>query len=163
MSPAALLPRLAEPGQPAALHHALDKAFQEVVGHRLFTLLIVAPGGREVERVYSSNLEAYPLKGRKQMGPTPWGAQVLQRGEPYLGDGPDAMAWAFPDHALIRSLGLGAAINLPVLYDGAVIGTANLLDAPGCYDAPALAAALPFAPLLIPGFLQARRSVSPPA
>jgi hypothetical protein len=91
------------------------------------------------------------------MGETPWGAHVLAGGQPYLGRDVAGIRWAFPDHALIESMGLGAVINLPVRYDGETIGTCNLLDAEHAYDQAAVDAVLPLAPLLVPAFLQARR------
>ena len=107
---------LTKPGQPETLYRALEQATKALVGHRLFTLLYV--DGEEVARVYSSNPEAYPVFGRKPMGPTPWGAHVLKAQKPYLGTDAEAIRWAFFDHALIASLGLGSVINVPIVYDG---------------------------------------------
>ncbi len=151
-----LLAGLAAPGQPDATYRALDAALRDAIGHKLFTLLVVAPGGAEVERVYSSDPDAYPVGGRKRMGPTPWGDHVLVRGRPWRGDGPEDMAWAFPDHALIARLGLGSVINVPIRYDGVTLGTMAALDAEGAYDDAALATAASLAPALIPAFLGAR-------
>ncbi|MCQ4160087.1 GAF domain-containing protein [Roseomonas sp. GC11] len=151
-----LLPLLAEPGQPDTLYRALQDEVQRRVGHRLFTLLYV--DGGDVARVWSSHPAEYPTSGRKTMGETPWGAHVLKAGQPFLGRDKAAIRWAFYDHALIESMGLGSVINLPVRYNGETIGTCNMLDAEGHYDEAALARVLPLAPLLIPAFLEARRA-----
>jgi len=66
----------AMPGQPAPLHRAVDEAVQRLVGHKLFTLLVV--DGQEVARVYSSNPKDYPVSGRKPMNRTPWGDHVMK-------------------------------------------------------------------------------------
>jgi len=153
-----LLPLLAEPGQPETLYRALQEETRRLVGHRLFTLLYV--DGTDVARVWSSHPAEYPTSGRKQMTETPWGTHVLAGGQPYLGRDVAGIRWAFPDHALIESMGLGAVINLPVRYDGQTIGTCNLLDAEHAYDEAALAKVLPLAPLLVPAFLEARRARS---
>lgn len=152
--PDTLLPLLARPGQPDVLFDALSARLREVVGFRLFTLLFV--DGDEVARIYSNQPEAYPVSGRKTMGPTPWGAHVIKGRKPWLGRGRADIEWAFYDHELIASLGCGDCINLPVVYDGETVGTFNLLDAEGRYDETHLAAVLPFAPLAVPGFLAAR-------
>jgi hypothetical protein len=152
---ARLLPLLAHPGQPEVLFKALDEAAQRLVGHQLFTLLF--KDGGDVARCYSSRPAEYPLAGRKAMGSTPWGDLVLQQQKPFLGPDKAGIRWAFFDHGLIESMGLGAVINIPVLYDGVTIGTMNVLDAEHAYAEKHVAPLLELAPVLIPAFLQARR------
>ena len=139
------------PGQPQALFQALDRLTNDVVGHRLFTLLVV--DGSEVARVYSSRPLEYPVSGRKPMGPTPWGDLDMRQQKPFLGRTSADIRWAFFDHALIDSMGLGSVINVPVLYDGLTIGTMNLLHAQHHYVDEHLAVLQSLAPLLIPAFL----------
>ena len=114
-------------GQPHRLFAALEGITGRLVGHRLFTLLAVTDGGRRVQRVYSSNPSAYPVGGAKEMGPTPWGELVIRGQQPYLGRDAHDIRWAFPDHALISSLGLASVVNLPVVYDGTTIGVTAML------------------------------------
>ncbi|WP_048645753.1 GAF domain-containing protein [Nitratireductor soli] len=149
-----LLPILAEPGQPETLYKALEKASHALVGHELFTLLYV--DGQDVARVYSSRPVEYPVSGRKLMGPTPWGDLVLKQKQPFLGRDREGIRWAFFDHALIASMGLGSVINLPVLYDGEAIGTFNILAPEHHYQEADVARVAPLAPLLVPAFLNAR-------
>jgi hypothetical protein len=146
---------LGQPGQPATLYRFLDAEVKRRIGHRLFTLLYV--DGNEVSRVYTNNPEAYPVGGRKPMGPTDWGRHVIDGKQPWLGATLKEIAWAFPDHPLIASLGCGACINAPVIYDGAVIGTMNVLDAEGAYTPDSVSAIAPLAQLLVPAFLLAMR------
>jgi GAF domain-containing protein len=150
-----LLPVLARAGQPDTIFRAIDEAARETVGHVLFTLLYV--DGEDVARVYSNRPEEYPVSGRKPMGPTPWGDLVLKRRQNYLGRDKEGIRWAFFDHALIESMGLGSVINVPVVYDDACIGTMNLLDKEYHYRAEHVPLVERFAPLLIPAFLEARR------
>jgi hypothetical protein len=152
---ARLLPLLAQSGQPEAMFEALDETVQDLVGHHLFTLLFV--DGGDVARCYSSRPVEYPVAGRKPMGATPWGDLVLKQQKPFLGRDKAGIRWAFFDHELIESMGLGAVINIPVLYDGVTIGTMNVLDAEHAYEDKHVAPLLALAPLLIPAFLQARR------
>jgi GAF domain-containing protein len=118
---------------PVAVFRAAEAASAALVRHRLFTVLFVVPGGAEVERVYSSDPAAYPLTGRKRMGPTPWGEHVLAQGRTWMGNAAEEIRWAFPDHELIARLGCAACINIPVREGGEVIGTLNILDAAGAY------------------------------
>lgn len=149
-----LLRVLAEPGQPESLYKALETASHALVGHELFTLLYV--DGQEVARVYSSRPAEYPVSGRKLMGPTPWGDLVLKQKQPFLGRDREGIRWAFFDHELIESMGLGSVINIPVLYDGEAIGTFNILAPEHHYQEADVARVAPLAPLLVPAFLNAR-------
>lgn len=150
-----LIELLAEPGQPNFFFDALDAALSAHVGHRLLTFLY--KDGDEVARVYSNIPDVYPVFGRKPMGVTPWGDLVMRRRQPFLGRDREAIKWAFFDHELIASLGLGSAINIPVVYDGEAIGTINLLHEEYFYEEKHVEIAKKFAPLLIPAFLKARR------
>jgi GAF domain len=150
-----ILAALEKPGQPGVIFTALDRQTKSLVGHQLFTLLYV--DGDEVARVYSNRPAEYAVSGRKPMGKTPWGDLVLKRCKPYLGRDKQGIRWAFFDHALIESMGLGSVINIPVVYDGACLGTMNLLDAEHHYRLEHVALVAALAPLLIPAFLEARR------
>jgi len=110
---------------------AAETAVRALTGFRLFTILFVTRSGEEVERVHASDPVAYPLTGRKRMGPTPWGAHVLDAQKPWFGGDAAAIAWAFPDHALIASLGCTCCINIPVVSMRQLIGTLNVLAGPG--------------------------------
>ena len=136
----------------ADVYRGVETALARLIGHRLFTLLAVLPGGEEVQRFWSSDPAAYPLTGRKRVGPTPWGERVLAGRQSYLGRNAGDIRWAFADHELIASLGLGSVINVPVIQYGTVLGTMNLLHAEGHYDEGSLAVASRFAPLLVAPF-----------
>jgi hypothetical protein len=126
----------------------LERRLSSQIGFRLFTVLLVDLP--DVVRVHSSNPDDYPLTGRKKMGPTPWGAHVITEGKAWLGQTPDDLKWAFPDHALIASLGCGCCINIPVRDGGQTIGALNLLDIEGRYQANHLRQATEYAELSVP-------------
>lgn len=150
-----ILSLIGKSGQPLAVFEAVEKLSQRLVGHKLFTLLYV--DGEEVARVYSNRPNEYPVAGRKPMGKTPWGELVLKNCNPYLARDKAGIRWAFFDHALIESMGLGSSINIPVMYDGQCIGTMNLLDAEFHYREEHIEPIASLAPLLVPAFLEARR------
>jgi GAF domain-containing protein len=142
---------------PEAAFRAVDRAVAACVGHGLFTILLVRRDGVEVERAYSSRPDAYPVGGRKCMGPTPWGDLVITRRESFLGTDPAAIRWAFPDHELIASLGLGSVVNVPVLHGGEVLGVLAVLDREGALQTQAQVETVrALASLLVPA-LTARR------
>ncbi|MSQ18033.1 MAG: hypothetical protein EXR39_00375 [Betaproteobacteria bacterium] len=45
-------------GQPQTLYLVLDRALGLVVGHRLFTMMVLAADGVKVRRVYSNHPDA---------------------------------------------------------------------------------------------------------
>ena len=141
------------PGQPQALFGALDGALGSVLGHRLFTLMRYHERTGESERIYTTRPREYPVGGKKALNPTAWTEQVLRRQQPYLGRTPADVAAVFFDHALIASLGCGAVLNVPVVWDSRVLGTINLLHEAGWYDETDAPIGLLFAALAIPGYL----------
>lgn len=152
--------QLAGAGGPPGVYQAVQDALAELVGHRLFTLLVVTPGRTEVERIWTSDVRAYPLQGRKRMGPTPWGAHVIEGQKSWMCNDAAGIRWAFPDHALIESLGLGACINVPVVLFGRTLGTLNMLDRAGAYDEGKMDVAHHFAPYLIAPYIGAAAEIA---
>lgn len=145
---------LKEAGQPETVFKAFDAIAKKLVGHELFTLLYV--DGSEVARIYSNRPQEYPVSGRKPMGPTPWGKHVMDGKKSYLGKDKTGIRWAFFDHELIESMGLGSVINVPAIYDGKVVGTINLLAPEHHYREEHIAPIEAIAPLLVPAFLAAQ-------
>ncbi len=126
----------------------LGHEISDDIGFRLFTVLLVDLP--DVVRVHSSNPKDYPVTGRKRMGPTPWDAHVIVGGKSWLGLTPGDLEWAFPDHALIASLGCGCCINIPARRNEQTIGTLNLLDANQRYTADHLTRAQKYADRFVP-------------
>ena len=141
------------PGQPQALFGALEAALGAVLGHRLFTLMRYHARTGESERIYTSHPREYPVGGKKALNPTAWTEQVLRRQQPYLGRTPADVQAVFFDHALIASLGCGSVLNLPIVWDGRVLGTINLLHEAHWYGETDAPVGLLFAGLAIPAWL----------
>ena len=147
---------LAHPGQPAPLWAALDAALGAVIGHKLFTVLRFHADSRESERCYTNQPAAYPVGGRKPFTESAWSRQVFGERRPYIGTTADHIRSVFFDHALIIALGCESVLNLPVAYDGRVLGTLNLLHEAGWYGEEDVAPGLCFAALAAPGYLALR-------
>lgn len=142
---------MAGDGQPGATFRALDQAMASAIGHTLFTVLLRHPS--ESERRYTNQPAAYPVGGRKPIVPSAWTEQLFGRREAYIGRTAADIRAVFFDHALIASLGCESVLNLPVVWDGRVLGTINLLHEAGWYDEADVPVGLAFAALAIPAYL----------
>jgi GAF domain-containing protein len=138
---------------PEALYRAVEELTQRVFGHTLFTVMAFHEATVEVERVYSSNLAAYPVGGRKRKRGTPWGSAVLDRGEIFIAHTSDDVRAAFDDHALIFSLGIGSIMNVPIGFRGRRLGTMNLSHRAQWYAKADFAAVRIIGALLVPALL----------
>lgn len=145
---------LAGAEQPTDVYLAVQQVLAECLGFGLFTLLVCTEDVTQVRRVHTSNPQAYPVAGLKQMGPTPWGDRVLKNQQCYVTGDAQGIRWAFPDHALIASLGLASAINVPLVAMGRVLGTINVLDAAGRYGEADVDVVRCVAPYLVAPFLR---------
>jgi hypothetical protein len=140
---------------PAKAYAAIDALAKRLFDHRLFTVTRSILETKQIERVYSSNPTAYPVGGRKQKQDTPWGEQVLDRGQILICHGTADIERVFADHALILSLGITGMINVPVLSAGRSVATMNMSHAQDRFseaDAPAMTT---LAALLLPLVLSA--------
>jgi len=143
----------AAPGQPCATLEAAGKAFAQTVGYRLYTVTQMLSGGLEVERIYSTNITIYPVGGRKPVLPNAYTERVRSEMKPFLAKSPAEFAPLFPDHETITNLGLGSVMNLPVIFNGMVLGTVNLLDTEGAYDERHVEQAMLIAQQIVPALL----------
>ena len=122
----------------------LGSAAQQRFGWKLYTAMRYLPS-QEVERVHTSNPDAYPLSGRKPRRDTPWSNRVLKLGQPYFANDEAGVRAAFEDADKIIGLGLGAVINVPVKEGDRVLGTLNFLREAGGYKSDDVALALALA------------------
>jgi hypothetical protein len=150
---ASLAEHLAADREPARLYAAIDRVVQEVIGHKLFTMMRVHEASAEVERVYSSNTAAYPVGGRKQKRGTPWSRVVLDRGEVFIARTPEEVQAAFSDYELIFSLGIGSIMNIPLAHRGRRLGTMNISHEAGWFIDEDARKGLLIAPFVVPSLL----------
>jgi hypothetical protein len=154
----ALIASLKKPHEPADLMRQVAELLQKQIGHKLFTILLVAENMEDTVRVYSDNLDAYPINRIKRMGVTPWGSQVIHGCTAYVGKNDGDIRWAFPDHALIKSLGLSSALSVPVVYKGQCLAVLNLQHEANWYLEEHFAIADLVSPFLIPAVLALQKS-----
>jgi hypothetical protein len=98
------------------------------LGTRLFTITTHDLAQGLFRRAYTSHPVEYPAHGTKPLVRDAWYDLCITRAQPFIANTADAFATYFFDHALITSMGLGSAVNLPLIApDGTVPGTVNLL------------------------------------
>lgn len=85
------------------------------------------PGEIRLRRIWTSEAGAYPVGGGKTKTLTPWSRHLLQDARVFVGEGDEALARVFDDHARIASLGLHAVVNVPLLREGRCVATFNVL------------------------------------
>lgn len=120
----------------ADLHHACA-----ALGTVLFTITVLDPTRDLCWRAYTSHPVEYPTQGTKPLTHDAWHDQVIIRRETFVANTPEAFEKVFFDHALITSLGLGSATNIPVAdASGTVLATVNLLAEPQHFTPAKLAA-----------------------
>ena len=107
---------------------AAEAIAQDLIGHSLFTIMRFDASQMAVQRIYSSNSDAYPVGGRKPKRNTKWGHHVLEQGKVFIGTNDDNIRCAFDDSELIIRLDLHAVLNIPIRSSAGIIGTMNLLD-----------------------------------
>ena len=112
----------------------LENAFQEIIGHKLFTVLRYDKSSLELERIYSSNPSNYPLNGIKKLTNTDWSKIVLVDGNVYIGYNSNDIKLSFPDYELIEKLGCRSVMNIPLILKGNVVGSVNLLNKENWYN-----------------------------
>jgi hypothetical protein len=109
------------------LCHGVDQIAMTLLDRKLLTINIFHAPLMELERLYSSNPEAYPPGGRKQKRGTAWGQHVLIEQKIFVGEGSEAIRQSFDDHETIKRLGLQSVINIPISSDSLCLGTLNIL------------------------------------
>jgi len=160
--PFAALPAIAATQDPAARFAAIDQAFAQGVGHRLFTVLVVNWDQGENQRCYTSNPAAYPVGGAKPI--TPGSLDAMATGQCRFLDTYADIAALFPDHALIRSLGCESCVNIPVRWQGRMIGMLNLLHQARWYQPAHIPEFAVMAALAVPALQQVIAAwAAPPA
>jgi GAF domain-containing protein len=112
---------------PAALFGAIAEVARRRVDAGLVTAMRHDEAAATVERIYSSNEQAYPVGGRKVKQESDWSRHVLVEHRVLVSAGDDAIRKHYNDHAIIFGLGLHSCVNVPLVSHGKCIGTLNVL------------------------------------
>jgi hypothetical protein len=126
---------------PADSWKALQDLVGAVVGFKLYTVMIVDMVQQLASRAYSSHPTEYPVSGTKPIHYDAWFEIVLRQHKPFVANTISDIAKVFPDHEKIWSMGCGSVINLPVVIDGVLTATINMLHEEHYYTPPRVARA----------------------
>jgi GAF domain-containing protein len=110
-----------------AVWTALETLSSRFEGHRLFTVTVVDMQAELARRVFSSHPFEYPVTGTKPIYRDAWFEIVHGQRRSFVANTISDIAKVFPDFELIKSLGCGAVINLPVVLQNELVATVNLL------------------------------------
>lgn len=116
------------------------------VGAMLFTVMSYNPVTQRSRRTFSDNHQAYPLSGEKPLSVGIWSQTVVDRREPFIANTIEDIAIVFPDHPLIKSLGLGSVLNVPIIAGDGVRATINILHETGYFTPERVQKALALTP-----------------
>jgi hypothetical protein len=117
-----------------AVWTALEVLSSKLEGHRLFTVTTVDMQAELARRVYSSHPAEYPVTGTKPIHRDAWFEIVHGQQRSFAANTIDDIAKVFPDFELIKSLGCGSVLNLPVVLRNELVATVNLLNVENHYD-----------------------------
>jgi GAF domain-containing protein len=133
---------LAAKGQtPQTIFAALEALTEAMVGVKLFTIMTYDAALGLSQRIYSNMPTEYPVSGTKPTNVTHWSTIVLEDKQIFVANTIEDIAAVFYDHELIQSLGCESVINVPIVINGAVLGTLNCLHEAGYYTPDRVAAA----------------------
>ncbi len=92
-------------------------------------------------RAYSNHPAEYAVTGTKPIHRDAWFDIVHGEKRSFVANTIEEIAKVFPDHALIGSLGCGSVVNMPVVLEGDLVATINLLHSAGFYTPECVARA----------------------
>jgi transcriptional regulator with GAF, ATPase, and Fis domain len=141
------------------LCHGVDQIAMTLLDRKLLTINIFHAQHMELERLYSSNPEAYPAGDRKQKKGTVWGQHVLIEQKIFVGEGSEAIQQSFDDHETIQRLGLQSIINIPISSDSLCLGTLNILMTLPYVKSDHIETARHLGALLRPGLITLRSNI----
>lgn len=118
-------------GQPEVAYKALHELTNRVIGTKLFTILSLDYDAGVMRRLYSDNLELYPVPGADPIGDTVWEQTIIGKREPLVLNSADALKAVLPEYPKLEALGCKSMLNLPIVVFGSSIGTLNMLNVEG--------------------------------
>lgn len=142
-----------EQSDPAESLRTIGAAMDRLIGSRMFTFLRFDLERFEMERLYCTQPERYPIGARKPMRHGAWSRCVVDRGTVFIASGDREMRETFGDYASLAELGCTATMCVPVRHRGRTLGTMNLNGDEGRYGEREAELAQPFAALAVPAYL----------
>ncbi len=108
---ASIAAAIASPDLPTSLLKAIERIATARIAVSIFSASRCFLDTVELERIYSSRPDVYPVGMRKSKRQTNWARYVLEDRQVFVGEGPLEMAAAFDDQERMASLGIRSIIN----------------------------------------------------
>lgn len=124
---------------PEEIFRHLEAAAQKHVGVKLFTVMDYVADQKMGRRCYTNSPGSHPASGWIELSENNWFDCVIRNHKTYVANDIDQLTRDFSDAELIASLGCNAIVNLPLIKDGEVIATVNLLNSAGYFTDTKLA------------------------
>ena len=125
---------IAGAAQPDECWKSLQDLTSTVAGFKLFTVMTVDLTNEVARRAYSSHPVDYPVSGTKPIQYDSWFEIVHKQHKLFVANTIADIAKVFPDHEKIWSLGCGSVVNLPVIIEGQLAATINMLHEEHYYN-----------------------------
>ncbi len=136
-----------------AMFAYLQDGINRDVGCGLLTASVYDLVNMRSRRVFSENLEAYPLGNFKRLDRNRYFETVLVGHKHFSSTTIEEIAEVFFDWQKIQDLGFESNMNIPAIAGNTVIGSINLLEKKGHYDADRVRRALLWQPIVTLSFL----------
>lgn len=152
-----------EAPNPVEAFRAIGESMDRLIGSRMFTFLRFDEARFDMERLYCTLPERYPVGARKPMRHGRWSECLLAQGRVFIASGPEEMRATFGDFTQLAEIGCTSTMCVPVRHAGRTLGSMNLNGDAGRYGEREAAAAEPFAALAVPAFLTLEGRASVPS
>ena len=115
----------------------IDQVRRVIAGPGIFSIQLNVTTARDphnevrLQRCYSSAAARWPVNGVKRKTCTPWTETLFVRGQPFVGEGAEALGRAFDDYDQMKVLGIDTVVNVPLLRDNLCYATFNVFATRG--------------------------------
>lgn len=144
---------VAGPDAARAVFAYLIEGLNADLGRGLTTASVYDLDNMRSRRVFSEDLEAYPVGNFKLLEKNRYYETVIAGAKHFSSTRIEEIAEVFFDWEKIRDLGFESNMNLPAVADGRVIGTVNLLGPRGHFTPGMVDRALAWQPVATLAFL----------
>lgn len=141
--------------KPMQVWQEAEKALLSFYDITLFTVLFYDKKTNLLWRLFSNNQTINAIGGKKRATNSKWSVTVLKHGEVFIAPDKSALMEVFSDAPFLISYGCESVLNVPVKYQGRVIGSLNLLHKEHSYDRGNISPALIISQMLVPYLLDA--------
>lgn len=130
-----------------ALAVLLASRLREAPGYDLLTILALNAAGDRLVRLYSSNLQHYPLGDADLVQDDRWFRRLFVEKAPVVANSEAAIREWLPDFHEFEAMGYRSLLNLPVIVSGTAVGILNLMAGRDHFTARAVASVAGEAPI----------------